>query len=38
VIADADVTFVIVGGDADGGVALHEDLRGMFQNMPQWGL
>ena len=38
VIADADVTFVIVGGDAGGGVALHEDLRGMFQNMPQWGL
>jgi len=38
VIADADVTFVIVGGDAGGGVALHEDLRGMFRNMPQWGL
>lgn len=35
VIADADLTFVIVGGDAGGGVALHEDLWGMLQNMPQ---
>jgi len=35
VIADADVTFVIVGGDAGGGMALHGDLRGMFQNMPR---
>jgi acyl-CoA thioesterase FadM len=34
VIADADVTFVIVGGDAGGGVALHEDLRECLRICP----